>query len=121
MRYGFLEEYCLLKKGTSRDYKVEWDAVRFMIAGKMFAMIGSDAKKRAIVSLKGDPTLNRMLREKYIDIIPGYYLNKEHWNSVYLDGEVPEDVLKKMIDDSHHLVFQSLSRKTQTDLEGKEE
>ncbi|MNP85293.1 hypothetical protein D3C76_1849660 [compost metagenome] len=54
-----------------------------------------------------------MLRENYDDIIEGYYMNKVHWNSVFLDGNVPEDVIKQMIDMSYNLIFGSLTKKVQ--------
>lgn len=60
------------------------------------------------------------MRSEYRDIVPGYYMNKTHWNSVYLDGTVPEDILKEMINQSYNLIFNSLSKKKQKEiLEGK--
>ncbi|WP_315118184.1 MmcQ/YjbR family DNA-binding protein [uncultured Clostridium sp.] len=111
MRYGWLDEYCFSKKGAEKDFKVEWDATRYLIRGKMFAMQGGDKNKKAIITLKCKPMFGQLLREKYEHIIPGYYMNKEHWNSVYLEGDVPDDVLKQMIDMSYELVLNSLSKK----------
>jgi len=56
------------------------------------------------------------VRQEYNDIIPGYYMNKEHWNSLYLDGVVPDDVVRTMIDESHQLIYQSLSKKLQQEI-----
>ena len=50
-------------------------------------------------------------RKEYEDVIPGYYLNKVHWNSIYMDGTVPDNVLKEMIDMSYNLILQSLPKK----------
>ena len=111
MRYAWFEEYCLAKKGTVKDFKVEWDVVRYLVGGKMFVMHGGDKEKKEIITLKCKPAFGQFLREEYKHIIPGYYMNKEHWNSVYVEGDVPDDVLKQMVDMSYELVLGSLSKK----------
>lgn len=111
MKYEWLESYCLAKKGSVMDYKEEWRATRFMIRGKMFLMLGGDKQGTPIATLKLEPTYGDFVRQEYKDVIPGYYMNKLHWNSVYLDGEVPDDVFKDMIDRSYDLIFQSLPLK----------
>jgi len=111
--YEWLDNYCLSKAGAIKDYKVEWDATRYMVGGKMFAMCCEEKQGKPIITLKLDPAFGLMLRQEYNDIIPGYYMNKEHWNSLYLDGAVPDDVVKTMIDESHLLIYQSLSKKLQ--------
>jgi len=118
MKYKWLDEYCVSKKGAEKDFKVEWDATRYQIGGKMFALQGGDKDKKAIITLKCEPMFGQLLRGQYQHIIPGYYMNKEHWNSVYLDGDVPDDVLKQMIDMSYKLVLNSLSKKTQKEIMG---
>jgi predicted DNA-binding protein (MmcQ/YjbR family) len=116
MKYPFIDAYCLKKLGVIKDYKEEWDAIRYMIGGKMFAMQGNHKDGRPILSLKGDPFINITLRETFLDIIPGYYMNKEHWNSVYLDGTVPDAIIKRMIDDSYLLVYNTLTKTMQHEL-----
>ncbi|MCB2290911.1 MmcQ/YjbR family DNA-binding protein [Clostridium sp. CS001] len=116
MKYEWLDEYCLSKVGSEKDFKIEWDAIRYLIAGKMFAMQGGDKYKKPIITLKCDPEFGHTLRQEYPHIVAGYYMNKEHWNSVYLDGDVPDDVLKQMIDMSFELVFKSLSKKVQSQI-----
>lgn len=113
MKYHWIDEYCLSKKGAEKDFKVEWDATRYLIGGKMFALQGGDKENKSIITLKCEPSFGEFLRAQHQHIIPGYYMNKEHWNSVYLDGDVPDDVLKEMIDMSYGLVFKSLSKKMQ--------
>ncbi|GAU78519.1 hypothetical protein F3D3_3153 [Fusibacter sp. 3D3] len=88
-----------------------------MLRGKMFAMVGGDKTGKPIITLKGNPMENLALRETYPDIIPGYYMNKAHWNSVYLEGSVPDELLKKLIDESHQLILLSLSKKVQKEFE----
>lgn len=116
MKYEWLEERCLSKKEVIKDYKIEWEATRYLIRDKMFAMIGEDKNKKKIITLKCEPTFGQLLREQYQHIVPGYYMNKQHWNSVYLEGNVPEDTLKEMIDTSYELVLNSFSKKVQKEI-----
>jgi predicted DNA-binding protein (MmcQ/YjbR family) len=116
MNYDFIQEYCLSKKGAEEDYKQEWDAIRYAVRGKMFALVGNDKEGKPIISVKINPEVSEELREKYKDIVPGYYLNKAHWSSVFLGGNVPEPVLKKMLDSSYELIFNSLSKKVQNEI-----
>jgi predicted DNA-binding protein (MmcQ/YjbR family) len=116
MKYEWLDEYCLSKQGVDKDFKIEWNAIRYLIGGKIFAMQGGDKDKKAIITLKCEPPFGQFLREQYQHIVAGYYMNKEHWNSVYLDGNVPDDILKQMIDMSYDLVLNSLSKKMQKEI-----
>lgn len=115
-RYPWLDAYCLSLTGAQKDFKEEWGATRYLLSDKMFAMVGGDKEGRGIVSLKLKPENGLMLREAYPDITPGYYLNKTHWNSIYLEGAVPDDLLKQMIQESHELVFNGLSKKIKEQL-----
>lgn len=119
MKYKWLDEYCITKKGVEKDYKLEWDVNRYMIRGKMFAMQGGDKEGKAIITLKLEPMFGELLRTKYKDIVPGYYMNKEHWNSLYLEGTVPDDVLRDMLDNSYSIVLGSLSKKVQKEILGE--
>jgi predicted DNA-binding protein (MmcQ/YjbR family) len=116
MKYEWMDEFCCSLKGAEKDFKEEWNATRYMIRGKMFAMQGGDKEGRPIITLKLEPPMGEMLRQQYKDIIPGYYMNKEHWNSVYLEGKVPDEVLRDMIDRSHQLIFTSLPKKVQKEM-----
>jgi predicted DNA-binding protein (MmcQ/YjbR family) len=101
MKYDFIQAYCLSKKGAEEDYKQEWDAIRYSIRGKMFALVGNDGDGQPIISVKHTPEYGEALRAKYADIVPGYYLNKVHWSSVFLGRNVPEQLLKQMIDETY--------------------
>ncbi len=111
MKCKWLDEYCLSKKGAVKEFKPEWEATLYRIGGKMFALLGADGVKKPIISLKCEPMTGQLLRSQYEDVVPGYYLNKEHWNSIFLEGAVPEEALKHMIDMSYDLVFNSLTKK----------
>lgn len=116
MKYAWLDAYCLSKKGVEKEYKLEWKATRYMIKGKMFVLEGGDKEGKPIVSVKLDPEFGDFLRQQYSDIVPGYYLNKEHWNSLYLEGNVPDDILRDMLDKSYNLVLASMSKKLQKEI-----
>ncbi|MDR1414239.1 MAG: MmcQ/YjbR family DNA-binding protein [Odoribacteraceae bacterium] len=116
MEYDFIREYCLAKAGAEEDYKEEWDATRYAVRGKMFALVGSDKEGVPIVSVKHDPEVGAEVRERYGDIVPGYYLNKVHWSSARLNGRVPVAVLKRLLDGSHDLIFNSLSKKVRDEI-----
>lgn len=118
-KYPWLDEYCLSKTGAAKDYKEEWEATRYMLAGKMFAMQGEDKQKNEIITLKIEPAYGALLRQDYPDdITPGYYMNKLHWNSVRLDGSVPEKILKEMVDESYDILLKSLPKKLQKEILG---
>lgn len=86
----------------------------------MYAYIGvNDQNKRPIVTLKLEPVYSDMLRRQYADIVPGYYMNKLHWSTAYLDGEVPQEVLSEMVSASYKLMISSLSKKAQSEILGE--
>lgn len=116
MGYDWLDAYCLAKPGAVKDYQPEWEAHRYLVGGKMFAMHGGDKEGKEIFTLKLEPDFGAFLRQEYAGIVPGYYMNKEHWNSLYLDSAVPEDVVREMADRSYRLVFQGLTKKLQREI-----
>ena len=117
MKYEWFDEYTTSKKGAYKEYKAEWEVDRFMIRDKMFGMRGGDGKGREIITLKLDPAEGQFFREQYNgDIIPGHYMNKDHWNSVYVEGNVPDDVLRDMVDKSYALVLGGFSKKAQKEI-----
>lgn len=118
MNYPWIDSYCTGKKGVQKDYKEEWQATRYMIGGKMFAMQGGDKQNKPIITVKLEPLYGQLLRGQYSDIIPGYYMNKDHWNSLYLEGAVPDEVLREMLDQAYELVLRSLTKKAQAEIAG---
>ncbi|MCI8583683.1 MAG: MmcQ/YjbR family DNA-binding protein [Dorea sp.] len=112
MRYTWLDEYVMSKKGVTKDLQESWNWIRYHIGGKMFAAVClDDEDKPYYINLKLEPMEGAFLREQYEDIIPGYYSNKIHWNSVKPDGEVPDELLKNLLDKSYQLVFDGLTKK----------
>ena len=117
MKYEWIDEYLLKKPGVTKDFQEEWNWIRYHIGGKMFAAIcRDDDDKPYYITLKTDPLEGEFLRKEYEDIIPGYYMNKVHWNSVKADGNVPDDVVKDLLDRAYTVVFESLSKKKQKEI-----
>lgn len=118
MKYEWLDAYWLGKPGVEKDYKAEWEATRYMLRGKMFAMTGGDKHGRPIVTMKLEPAFNELLQRQYKQIVPGYYMNKQHWSSLYVEGDVPDEVVRDMADQAYRVLLASLSKKVQQELSG---
>lgn len=117
MQYAWMDGYCLAKKGVTKDFQPDWQATRYFVGGKMFAMKGGDKTGRPIFTMKLPPDVGDFLRQQFADIQPGYYMNKVHWNSLYLEGAVPEDIVRDMIDKAYRTVFASLTKKLQREIQ----
>ncbi len=100
---------CSAEPGSAEDYPFGDEVAVFRVAGKMFALVTLGPAPGS-VSLKCDPDLAAGLRRRYAAITAGYHLNKRHWNTVTLDGSVPEDELLDLIDHSYELVVARLPR-----------
>lgn len=117
MRYPWLDEYLLAKPGVTKDLQPEWNWIRYKIGDKMFAavLLGDD-NQPYYINVKLNPLEGEALRSQYEDIIPGYYSNKRHWNSVKPDGAVPDDLLRRMLDESYGLVLTGFSKKKRQEI-----
>lgn len=119
MNHKQLEDYILSKPGSWLDYPFGEDVAVYKVGSKetskMFALItnGSDPAR---VSLKCVPELAEELRERYETVMPGYHLNKKHWNTILATGQLEEDQLLSLVDLSYNLVIQSLSKEEQAKL-----
>lgn len=117
MKYTWIDEYLMKKPGVTKDLKKEWNWIRYMIGGKLFTAIClDDSDEPFYITLKLAPLEGDFLRQQYEDIIPGYYCNKVHWNSVKADGCVPDGLLQDMLDKSYQLVLGGLSKKKQQEI-----
>ena len=115
--YQWLDEHLQKQPATEKEFQPAWQAYRYLLRGRMFAYIGiNDQNGRPVVPLKLEPAFSDMLRREYEDIVPGYYMNKLHWSTVYLDGEVPREVVTDLAEASHKLMFSSLSKKAQREI-----
>lgn len=105
-------DYCLSKNQVTESFPFDEETLVFKVAGKMFALAGLEHHP-ATVSLKCDPDKALELREEYDEITPGYHMNKMHWNSIIIDGNLSYKLIKELIDDSYILVVKGLSKKQQ--------
>lgn len=121
MRYPWMDEYLLQKPGVTKDLQPEWNWIRYKIGDKMFAAVClNDEGKSVYITLKLEASEGEFLRQQYSDIIPGYYMDKRHWNSVRPDGSVPDELLQQMLEESYRLVLAGFSKKKQRQiLEGE--
>lgn len=110
--------YCLTKPAAWEDYPFGPDVSVMKVASKMFALL-SYREGKANLSLKCEPELAEVLRRQYAAITPGYHLNKRHWNTLILDGSIPEREIEEQIDLSHALVVKSLSGREKAELLAK--
>jgi predicted DNA-binding protein (MmcQ/YjbR family) len=104
-----LKSACLAFAGASEEFPFDEANSVFKVAGKVFALSRLDADPLR-VSLKCDPDLAVQLRMSYPAITAGYHLNKRHWNTVVVDGSVPDNLVRQMIEDSYDLVVAGLPK-----------
>ena len=109
MNYKSAEKYLLKKPEALKDFPFGPDAAVFKVKGKVFAILIN--KDNAVyMNLKCEPYRAAALRDVYTAVIPGYHMNKLHWNSIILDGSIPLNEMTKMIDHSYALVVKGLKK-----------
>lgn len=116
MKNKAVKTYLLSKPEAAEDYPFGPEAAVFKVKGKIFAIL-SKHRGNDIVNLKCDPNEALMLRDLFEGVIPGYHMNKVHWNTVILNGTVPAKEIKRMIDRSYGLVVKSFKKAQRTALE----
>jgi predicted DNA-binding protein (MmcQ/YjbR family) len=113
-----VRQICIERKGVTEGFPFDDVTLVLKVGGKIFALINLD--KIPSVNLKCDPERAIDLRESYDAIIPGYHMNKQHWNTVMLEGNLPDSLVAKLIDHSYELVFASLPKKVQEEVRNME-
>jgi predicted DNA-binding protein (MmcQ/YjbR family) len=106
-------EYCLSKPRATEGTPFGPDVLVFKVRGKMFALAALE-EVPTTVNLKCDPDLALDLRDRYEQVTPGYHMNKKHWNTVEIEGGIPDAELRKMIDHSYDLVAEGLRKSRAT-------
>lgn len=106
-----LRDYCLSKPGTTEGMPFGEQTLVFKVGGKIFLLIGLEQANR--FNVKCDPERAIELREQHHEIIPGFHMNKKHWNTVYLDGGLSLALVRELIDHSYELVLKSLPKNLQ--------
>jgi predicted DNA-binding protein (MmcQ/YjbR family) len=102
MNIETIREYCISKKGATEGFPFGEDTLVFKVPGRIFALANLDGDLS--VNLKCDPSFALELRERYSSVTPGYHMNKKHWNTVMLDGTIPDKEIFSWIDHSYDLV-----------------
>jgi len=95
--------HCLSKPGAEETTPFGPDTLVYKVGGKIFALTSPDEFPPR-VNLKCDPERAIELRDRYESILPGYHMNKRHWNTVVLDGSVPTALVRELVDHSYQLV-----------------
>lgn len=114
MNIELLRNYCIAKKGVTEEFPFDERTLVFKVMGKMFAL--ADVEEFDGVNVKCDPELAIELRERYAGVVPGYHMSKKHWNTLVMDGSLPEKMILKWVDDSYNLVVASLPKKLREEL-----
>ena len=114
MNIESLRKYCLSKKGATESFPFDEVTLVFKVMNKMFALTNLDGELS--INLKCDPEKAIALREQYLFVLPGYHMNKAHWNTIEITNSVPDKLLEEWIDDSYNLIVGSLTRKQQEEL-----
>ena len=104
-----LIKYLEGKTGSTYGYPFDETALVFKVMGKMFALIAENEIPWRI-TLKCDPNEAQILRGIHKSILPAYHMNTEHWNTVILDGSLPDELINKLIDDSYNLVVKGFKK-----------
>ncbi len=115
MNIETLRTYCLAKKGVEDGFPFGEETLVFKVGGKIFLLASLYANPLQF-NAKCDPDRAIELREQYEAILPGYHMNKLHWNTVIIDGTLSSSLLKQLIDDSYELIVQSLPKKVREGL-----
>lgn len=114
-----LRDFCLSMTGAYEEFPFGPQAAVYKVKAKMFALIPVDENPQTL-SLKCDPIEAAILRQNYESVIPGYHLNKKHWNTVTANSDVDDERIMEMIEDSYILVRQKLKKKERLALEKEE-
>jgi predicted DNA-binding protein (MmcQ/YjbR family) len=102
-----IRKYCLEKKSVAESFPFGETTLVFKVRGKIFLLIGLDNFPLQF-NVKCDPEKAEELREEYSSVIPAFHMNKKHWNTVILNGQIPLKQIREMIDESYQLVVRSL-------------
>ena len=104
-----LKTWCLGLPGASEEFPFGDEVSVFKVSGKMFALCALDGEPLQL-SVKCDPELAVQLRSAYQAVTPGYHLNKRHWNTITVDGSLPDEMVADLLGDSYDLVVASLPK-----------
>lgn len=104
-----IREYCILKENAEESLPFGPDTLVFKVEGKIFLLLSLDAEQPQF-NVKCNPDKAEELRAEYTCVLPGYHMNKKHWNTIIVDGSASSAILKEWIDDSYNLVKKKKKR-----------
>lgn len=107
-----LREYCLSFPHTSEGLPFDETTLVFKVVDKIFCL--ADLETFEMINVKCDPEEAVLLREEYEAVLPGYHSNKRHWNSLIMDGSLPDHLIKEWVKNSYDLVVKGMTKKMQT-------
>lgn len=113
MYFEEFRDYCLAKREVTESFPFDQNTLVFKVCNKMFAL--ADVEEFDYINLKCDPEQAIDLRERYSGIRPGYHMSKVHWNSVYVNDDVPRELIFELIDQSYDLIVRSLPKKVRNE------
>ena len=116
MNIEVFRSYCIQKNGVTEEFPFDEDTLVFKVMGKMFAAT-SIGDLEFSINLKCDPERAIDLRAAYPQILPGYHMNKRHWNTVMAEDGLSEKLIKELIDYSYDLVVGGLTAKLRKELQ----
>ncbi|MDP4207617.1 MAG: MmcQ/YjbR family DNA-binding protein [Bacteroidota bacterium] len=108
-------QYCISKKGVTEEFPFDETTLVFKVMGKMFSL--TDLEGDFTINLKCDPELAIELRERYPAVLPGYHMNKRLWNTVVIDGSIPDKLIYEWVDHSYSQVVDKLPKKLKNELD----
>lgn len=110
-----LREHCIRKSATEESFPFGDDTLVFKVGGKIFLLISLESTPLQF-NAKCDPDKAIELREKYSCVLPGYHMNKMHWNTIICDGSAPKKLIFEWVDHSYDLIVNSLPKKIRTEI-----
>lgn len=110
-------DYCLSLKGVEEKTPFDKTTLVFFVKGKMFS--STNIETFELINVKCNPEKALLLREKYNEVIPGYYMNKKHWNSILTNGRITDRQIEKWIKDSYDLVVAGMPKKVREELQNE--
>lgn len=114
MNIESFRNYCLNKKGVTESFPFDETTLVFKVMGKMFAL--TDTEDDFKINIKCDPELALSRRAQFPAVLPGYHMNKAHWNTVVVDGSISDQQLYNWVDESYNLIVAKMPKKLKDEL-----
>jgi predicted DNA-binding protein (MmcQ/YjbR family) len=109
-----IETFALSLEGSEKSFPFDKTTAVYKVYNKMFLLMGENETLQ--YNVKCDPIYAMELRSIYTDVKPGYHMNKKHWNTVSITGEIPDDIALEFIQDSYDLIISKLTKKQRQEL-----